>query len=80
MARGKQTPQDAGGTEAIWAGSPIGAIMISLKDIEGVEMTHGWDSWLVPVATKEVAVPQIPAKAFCAVCDGMLQGLAHSLC
>lgn len=38
MARGKQTPQDAGGTEAIWAGSPIGAIMISLKDIEGVEV------------------------------------------
>lgn len=37
MARGKQTPQDTGGTEAIWAGSPMGASMISLRDTEATE-------------------------------------------
>lgn len=37
MAKGKQTPQDAGGTEAIWAGSPIGANMISLRDMKAME-------------------------------------------
>lgn len=37
MAKGKQTPQDAGGTEAIWAGSPMEASMISLRDMEAME-------------------------------------------
>lgn len=37
MAKGKQTPQDAGGTEAIWAGSPMGANMISLRDMKAME-------------------------------------------
>lgn len=36
MAKGKQTPQDAGGTEAIWAGSPMGANMI-LRDMKAME-------------------------------------------
>ena len=37
MAKGKQTPQDAGGTEGIWAGSPVEASMISLRDMEVME-------------------------------------------
>lgn len=37
MAKGKQTPLDAGGTEAIWAGSPMEASMISLRDMEVIE-------------------------------------------
>ncbi|XP_053060270.1 exonuclease mut-7 homolog isoform X1 [Acinonyx jubatus] len=35
--------------------------------------------WQVPVAEREDAAPEVPARAFRVVCDNMLQGLARSL-
>lgn len=46
MAKGKQTPQDAGGTEAIWVGSAAGASMVSLRGTEAMEARGYEGKWL----------------------------------
>ncbi|XP_058999638.1 exonuclease mut-7 homolog isoform X7 [Mustela lutreola] len=35
--------------------------------------------WREPVAEKQDTTPEVPVRAFCAVCDSMLHGLARSL-